>query len=193
MDLVLFTDTIKHIVKIHRIIKTELGHALLIGVGGSGRKSPTELATFIANNTIEVLEMSKGFSFVDWHDDIKNKLLMASSVEASPYFSCSLTQIINETFLEDVKNILNNGEIPNLYTLEDTNKIIESVKEAYKANPDLKAMSEDSTAIFNFFVKQAEKYLKCVLAMSPIGEDFKRRLKISPSLVNCCAINGFLF
>ena len=116
MDLVLFTDTIKHIVKIHRIIKTELGHALLIGVGGSGRKSPTELATFIANNTIEVLEMSKGFSFVDWHDDIKNKLLMASSVEASPYFSCSLTQIINETFLEDVKNILNNGEIPNLYT-----------------------------------------------------------------------------
>jgi len=31
-----------------------------------------------------------------------------------------------------------------------------------------------------------------VLAMSPIGEDFKRRLRMFPSLVNCCAIDWFL-
>jgi dynein heavy chain len=141
MDLVLFTDAIEHIVKIHRIITTELGHALLVGVGGSGRKSLTELATFIANYTIEVLEMSKGYAFVDWRDDMKNKLFMASGVEASPYvFLFSDTQIINEAFVEDINNILNNGEIPNLYTLEDTNNIIESVKEANKANPDFKAI-----------------------------------------------------
>ena len=28
--------------------------------------------------------------------------------------------------------------------------------------------------------------------MSPIGEDFKRRLRMFPSLVNCCAIDWFL-
>jgi dynein heavy chain len=48
MNLVLFVSAIEHIVKVHRVITTEFGNALLVGVGGSGRKSLTELATSIA-------------------------------------------------------------------------------------------------------------------------------------------------
>lgn len=61
MDLVLFVSAIEHIVKIHRIITTQYGHGLLVGVGGSGRKSLTELASFIANQEVFQIEMSKGY------------------------------------------------------------------------------------------------------------------------------------
>ena len=120
MDLVLFTDALEHIVKIHRVITTEGGNCLLVGVGGSGRKSLTELSVFISMQESIVLDMPKGYDFAAWREDMKNNLFIPCGTEAKPIvFAFSDTQIILEAFLEDINNILNNGKIPNLYNNED--------------------------------------------------------------------------
>ena len=121
MNLVLFEAAIEHVVKISRIISTEFGHALLIGVGGSGRKSLTLLSIFINLMDPYTIEISKSYNIDAWKDNMREDLFMNCGVNNSPYvFLLSDTQIINEAFLEDVNNILNNGEIPNLYgTIEE--------------------------------------------------------------------------
>jgi dynein heavy chain len=193
MDLVLFDDAIDHVVKIHRVITTEGGNMMLVGVGGSGRKSLTALAISIATFETFEIEMKKGYTIKDWRDDLREKLFQSSGVESIPHvFLFSDTQMINEAFVEDINNILNNGRVPNLYPVDAIEEILLSMKDTHRGNDLLKDIQDDNTAIMNLFEDQAKKSIHLVLAMSPIGEDFKRRLRMFPALVNCCTIDWFL-
>ena len=93
--------------------------------------------------------------------------------------------------MEDVNNVLNNGEIPNLYaTAEDYGIVMDNMKEANKNDKNYKNLSDPE--VWLDFIAKCKNNVHIVLAMSPIGDDIKRRLRMFPSLVNCCAIDWFL-
>jgi dynein heavy chain len=46
-------------------------------------------------------------------------------------------------------------------------------------------------AMYNFFIERVKQNLHIVLAMSPVGEAFRNRLRQFPSLINCCTIDYF--
>lgn len=56
-----------------------------------------------------------------------------------------------------------------------------------------KSKQTDGTplALFNYFVERVRDQLHVVLCMSPIGDAFRTRLRMFPSLVNCCTIDWF--
>ena len=188
MSLVLFQNAIEHVARISRIINQPSGNALLVGVGGSGRKSLSILATSIADFTLFQIEISKSYSMVDWREDIKRMMLMAGVDNKNVVFLYDDTQIVYEAMVEDVSGILNTGEVASLLNGEDISQMTEALsKEATEAGVNTGSPSE----MYAYFVSRCKSNLHCVLAMSPIGDAFRTRLRMFPALVNCCTIDWF--
>jgi dynein heavy chain len=62
MDIVLFEDALSHVIKIVRVITTPFGHALCVGIGGSGRKSLANLASSIVNFHVMSITITKKYN-----------------------------------------------------------------------------------------------------------------------------------
>ena len=60
MHLVMFMDAIEHVARISRVFRQPQGNALLLGVGGSGRKSLSMLSTFMADYALYTIQIAKG-------------------------------------------------------------------------------------------------------------------------------------
>ena len=114
--------------------------------------------------------------------------LMQAGVEGKPtvFLFCD-TQIINEQMLEDINNVLNSGDVPSLYKNEDFEGIYNVGKqECLRKNLPLNKMN-----MFSCYLQRVKGNIHVVVAMSPLGEIFRTRLRKFPSLVNCCTIDWF--
>lgn len=54
------------------------GNILMVGMGGSGRRSSCRLAAYIADCRLMTVQVSKSYTIADWRDDLK-KILMSAS------------------------------------------------------------------------------------------------------------------
>lgn len=187
MKLVMFLDACDHVSRISRCIRQPLGNAFCLGVGGSGRQSLSKLATYICNYKLFQIEVVKGYNMQNWREDVKKVLLQAGADNKATTFLFCDTQIINEQMLEDINGILNAADVPNLYKKED----FEIIMEVGEKECNSRGIAPTTMNRFTCYVNRVKMNIHMDIAMSPLGEIFRNRLRKFPSLVNCCTLDWF--
>jgi dynein heavy chain, axonemal len=187
LDLVMFSDAVQHVCRIARVIRKPNGHALLLGVGGSGRQSLSRLAAHLNEYELFQVEIAKGYTMSAWREDLKKVLQNVAFHDKHMLFLFTDTQIVHEGMLEDVNNLLNSGEVPNLFVGPELEDLLNSMRPVCIAE----GLALDKVTIFARFVRSCRTQLHIALCMSPLGEIFRSRLRMFPALVNCCTVDWF--
>jgi dynein heavy chain len=86
--------------------------------------------------------------------------------------------------LEDINNILNSGDVPNLYKTEDYEPIFKIGKIICME----KNLMVTKMNMFSCYLTQVKLNIHMIIAMTPLS---RSRLRNFPSIVNCCTIDWF--
>ncbi|KAL0220777.1 hypothetical protein RCL1_000631 [Eukaryota sp. TZLM3-RCL] len=189
LSLVMFKDAIDHLLRIHRVLTTPRGNLMLVGVGGSGRQSLTKLASYIAGYNVFQIEIKKNYRTAEWHQDLRNLYSLAGINNQPTVFIFSDTQVVSESFLEDVNNILATGETPNMYPPDELSALKDELRPLFKK--EFPSLIESDDALWNFFINRVRSNLHVVLCLSPIGQEFRLRVRQYPSFVSTTTIDWF--
>uniref|UniRef100_A0A8C0Z1R8 Dynein axonemal heavy chain 9 n=1 Tax=Canis lupus familiaris TaxID=9615 RepID=A0A8C0Z1R8_CANLF len=187
MDLVLFEDAMRHVCHINRILESPRGNALLVGVGGSGKQSLTRLAAFISSMDVFQITLRKGYQIQDFKMDLASLCLKTGLKNLSTVFLMTDAQVADEKFLVLINDLLASGEIPDLYSDDEVENIISSVKNEVKSQ----GLVDNRENCWKFFINRVRRQLKVTLCFSPVGNKLRVRSRKFPAIVNCTAINWF--
>ncbi|XP_034943575.1 dynein heavy chain 12, axonemal [Chelonus insularis] len=189
LEIIPFKFALKHLARISRVLAIPGGSLLMIGLKGSGRQSLTRLAAHMTSYQLFQSKIGNLYDLDEWREDIKKILKMSGGTGKDVVFLFTEEQIKNEVFLSDINSLLNLGEIPNLFNPEEKQEIIEMCRLAAQNNDrnlDLSVLT-----ILSYFVNRCKEKLHLMLCFSSIGDKLHARIRLFPSIVNCCTIDWF--
>jgi dynein heavy chain len=186
MNLVLFDDALDHLTRLNRVIRMTRGHALLVGVGGSGKQSLARLAAFTAGYSLYEIVLSRGYGELEFRESLKVLYGMLGSGKKTVFLFTD-AHVAKEGFLESINNMLASGMIPTLFEEEEKDALIGTIRE----EASKLGYMETKDVLWKYFVDKCANNLHVVLCMSPQGDKLRDRCRSFPGLVNNTVIDWY--
>lgn len=143
---------------------------------------------------VSQLEVTKGFGLKQFREFMKlvyETAAFRGKDKLRTVFIFSDNEIVHESLLEDIQNMLSSGVIPGIYAQDELAKIREEgeFRKQYKRNGNT---IETPDLMNEYFYNNIKDNLHLSLCMSPIGEAFRNYCRMYPALINNTAIDWFM-
>ncbi|CAM9125412.1 unnamed protein product [Ectocarpus sp. 4 AP-2014] len=190
LELVLFDDALRHLLRLNRLIEMPRGSALLVGVGGSGKQSLTRLASYISRAVCFQITLTKTYNINSFMEDLRFMYKNAGHLRKPTVFLFTEAEIKDEVFLEVMNSVLMTGEIPGLFAKDEMMAMTADLRNSFlKARP---GQEETWDNMKQYFVDCVRDNLHLILCMSPLNPKFPVRARKFPGLISGPTIDWFL-
>ncbi|OEH75810.1 hypothetical protein cyc_05031 [Cyclospora cayetanensis] len=203
LNLVLFSHAVEHVVRCMNTLLHPQGHLLLLGIGGSGRRSSARLAAFLAGfETVELHGQVQSPSLVDWQQDLK-RIIWATGV-----LKKHLLLLVSPEYLEDKEialdlcTLLQLREVPDVLAADEKAEALTALRSKISigsaagsgeldADEKGESMTSTSNPNMELLATECRQRLRVCTYLSPSDPQTQMLLRRFPALTGCCTVNYF--
>jgi dynein heavy chain, axonemal len=184
-NMVFFRDAVEHVCRLARILQQPRGHAVLLGVGGCGKRSIARLAAAICE--CEFVTFANSPTHKEFREALKTVFELAGVDGKKVGLYLTDAQTRPSESMEDVSSVLNSGEVPRLFSAEECGALFDRMQDSFGKH-DVPGVQ---SAMYKAFSQRARDNIHVVLALSPASESFRAKCKQFPAIANCCTIDWY--
>ncbi|XP_065136472.1 cytoplasmic dynein 2 heavy chain 1 [Paramisgurnus dabryanus] len=181
LDILLFPEVLDYMSRINRVLSSPGGSLLLAGRSGVGRRTATSVVSHMHGATLFTPKISRSYSLKHFKSDLKTVMQLAAVDGQQVVLLLEDHQFVHPSFLEMVNSLLSSGEVPGLYSTEELEPLLSSLKD--------QASQDSFTApILNYFSHRVQQNLHVVLIMDCTNEHFTINCESNPAVYRKCSV-----
>uniref|UniRef100_A0A8B9KYT5 Dynein cytoplasmic 2 heavy chain 1 n=1 Tax=Astyanax mexicanus TaxID=7994 RepID=A0A8B9KYT5_ASTMX len=181
LDLLFFPEVLDFMSRVDRALSSPAGSLLLAGRSGVGRRTAVCVVSHMHGATIYTPKISRSYSLKHFKTDLKTVMQFAGIDGQQTVLLLEDYQFVHPSFLEMVNSLLSSGEVPGLYSAEELEPLLSSLK-------DQASQDGFTGPIFNYFSNRVQQNLHVVLIMDCTNENFTINCESNPALYRKCSV-----
>eukprot|EP00736_Rhodelphis_marinus_P001164 Rmarinus@m.23243 len=187
LDLVFFEDAVKHVLRLARVLSLSRAHMLLVGVGGSGKKSLSRLAAHVVGHKLFQISVTRSYTMLALMEDLRAVYRMTGIEGSKVAFLLSDTELQHDSFVDRFNVLLTSADMPGLFQRDDLTMLLSELRATFLQNcPHLE---DDADTLYRYFIERVRDNLHVILCLSPGTNEFRSRIRKFPGIMNNCTVN----
>ncbi|KAL8453543.1 hypothetical protein Emed_000820 [Eimeria media] len=197
LSLVLFPQAVEHALRCMNTLLQPQGHMLLLGVGGSGRRSVARLGAFLADfAVVEPHGAPHQIALSEWQEDLKGIILATGALRKPHLLMVQGEHLAKNEIAADICTLLHLRELPEVLTSEEKAEAIEAVRgkqsSAAQGSDGLAAETSGAPSnLMDLVLAECRQTLRVCICCTPSDPQTQVLFRKFPALTGCCTVDYF--